>query len=423
MSIYAQNPNPNSGIDAFIQDEMEIEHLPGLSSIIVKDGEIIWLESYGFADIENSTNVEDTTVFLLASLSKLFTGTASMQAFEQGLIDLDTDISTYLTWSLNVPGFENESITIRQLMTHSASIEDSDAMDLYYDYPDPSISLQDCIQGYFSISGGQYDPTDNFYNSAPGTEYNYSNMGTALNGYITESASGIPFDDFCDENLFNPLCMEKTAWHFADFDSSHVARPYRYQGGNYEAIPHYGFADYPNGQLRSNVMDIGNFMIAYLNGGSLGSHEILSSESVDEMLSSQIPALEPTQGLNWYQEELYYDGGTAMLWGHNGGESGASTDMYLDPDNNIGICILSNGEGDGIYICDELYNFALTLNPVASIIPDCISSNSVEALHSEKKEIVKVIDLLGRETEMQSNIPLIIIYSDGSAKRIMKTDH
>ena len=227
QSIGQINPNPSGSVDALIQSEMNIEHFPGVSTIIVKDGEIVWIESYGYADVDNMVPVEDTTVFLLASMSKLFTGTASMQLFEQGLIDLDTDISSYLTWPLDIPGYESDSVTIRQLMTHTSSIEDGPAMDLYYDYPDPTISLGDCIQRYFSISGADYDPIDNFFDNAPGTTYNYSNMGTALNGFVTESVSGIPFDDFCEDNIFDPLCMKKTAWHFADFDSVHIARPYQ----------------------------------------------------------------------------------------------------------------------------------------------------------------------------------------------------
>lgn len=416
----AQNPNPSTILDAFIQGEMNYEKFPGVSAIIVKDGEIIWLESYGFADVENSVLVQDTTVFLLASMSKVFTGTAAMQASELGIIDLDTDISTYLTWPLTIPGFQNEAVTIRQLMTHSASINDGAAMDLYYDYPDPTISLGDCIQRYFSIGGADYDPVDNFINAAPGTNYSYSNMGTALNGFITESATGTPFDDFCENNIFSPLCMEKTAWHFSDFDSSHVARPYAYQGGNYVAYPHYGFADYPDGQLRSNVMDLGNFMIAYLNGGTLGANSILTQPSINEMWSSQIPALDATQGLNWYQEELFHSGGSAMLWGHNGGEDGVSTDMYLDPVTNIGICVLTNGEGDALYICDELYDFALNLNPASSIIPNCIGTNSIEESQLENREIVKILDFMGRETTFKSNTPLIILYSDGSTERIFE---
>ena len=93
QSIGQINPNPSGSVYALIQSEMNIEHFPGVSTIIVKDGEIVWIESYGYADVDNMVPVEDTTVFLLASMSKLFTGTASMQLFEQGLIDLDTDIS------------------------------------------------------------------------------------------------------------------------------------------------------------------------------------------------------------------------------------------------------------------------------------------------------------------------------------------
>ena len=94
--------------------------------------------------------------------------------------------------------------------------------------------------------------------------------------------------------------------------------------------------------------------------------------------------------------------------------------MYLDPVNNIGICILTNGEGDAIYICDELYDFALNLNPTSSIIPACIESNAIEELVSADREIVKILDFMGRETTFKENTPLIILYSDGSTERVME---
>lgn len=367
------NPNPSPTLDAAIQSEMTNENLPGVATIIVKGGEIVWVESYGYADVTNSVLVEDSTVFLLASMSKLFTGTASMQLLEAGQIDLDLDINRYLPWTADIPGFTGDSITIRQLMTHTSSIEDGTAMDNFYDYPDPSISLADCMEGYFTTTGTYYDAADNFFNNAPGTHYSYSNMGTALNGYITEEVSGIPFDQFCEENIFDVLCMENTGWHFSDFDSAQVARPHQYVSGGYVPYNHYGFADYPDGQLRSNVLDLANFMIAYLNGGQLGSNSILSAGTITDMWTAQVPSLDATQGLNWYQEEIFYNGGGSsnMLWGHNGGEDGVSTDLYLDPVNDIGICVLTNGEGDALYICDELYDYAMNLTPAAGITPTC----------------------------------------------------
>jgi CubicO group peptidase (beta-lactamase class C family) len=386
---FAQNPNPSATLDAEILNEMSTRHFPGASTIIVKNGEIVWIESYGYADIANSLPVEDTTVFLLASVSKLFTGTAVMQLYETEIIDLDVDINNYLPWSVDVPNFTNDSITARQLMTHTASINDNwGIMSSFYGYPDPTISLSNCMQNYFPTSGSNYNASDNFLNTAPGSTYDYSNMGSALNGYLVEASTGIPFDDYCDNNLFDQLCMVNTAWHFSDFNPNQVATPHYFQNGNYNAVDHYGFADYPNGQLRSTAMDIGNYMIAFLNGGTLGTNSILSSSSVNEMLSLQIPNIDSVTGLNWHKTKLYHSGGEVMVWGHSGGEQGVSTYLYIDPQNDIGICLLTNGEGEGLYICDALYDHALNMTVNNSIIPDCITPADLNEFGLRKDEII-----------------------------------
>lgn len=383
------NPNPNPAVDAFILNEMALERFPGVSAVIVKDGKIVWIQSYGFADVANAIPVEDTTVFMLASVSKLFTGTAAMQLFENNQIQLDDDVNQYLPWTLQIPGFPISSVTFRQLMTHSSSIKDNHApMLTYYGYPDPTITLEDCMQRYFEPSGSDYSPTANFLPNTPGSVYEYSNMATALIGYLVQLASGMPFDQYCSQNIFSQLCMDKTSWFFADFDSTHVARPYQFSGGNYIPYAHYGYADYPNGQLRSNVKDLANFMIAYLNGGSFGTNSILSATSISQMWTEQIPSLDPTQGLSWYKEVIYHSSGTTMLWGHNGGGEGVSTEIYLDPVNKIGISVLTNGEGNAIYIIDELYNYALTLNPATGFIPDCITLSIAEVNPTQENEIL-----------------------------------
>ena len=412
------NPNPNANLDAFIQDEMELERFPAVSTVIVKNGKIVWLESYGYADIENGIPVTDNTIFLLASISKLFTGTAAMQLYENGIIDLDEDINNHLPWPLTIPNHENEPITFRHLMTHTSSIQDNyGAMATYYDYPDPSISLSDCMQSYFSTAGNHYNASANFLNQAAGTTYEYSNMATALNGYLIENITQNPFNEYCNNNIFEPLCMNKTAWFMSELDSNEVARPYQYVGGNYEPYAHYGFADYPDGQLRSNVLDMANFMIAYMNEGNFGDNSILTAASISEMWSEQVAELEEGQGLNWYQEELYHSGGTALLWGHNGGESGASTEMYIDATNNIGICVLTNGEGDALYICDELYDYALSLSSTNGITPTCEtaigiaeqSQNNLNVYPNPAKDM-----LIFEFTDKKENYKLLISDAQGT---------
>ena len=404
----AQNPNPSSALDAIIQSEMNTRNFPGVSTVIVKDNQIVWVESYGYADIASATMVEDTTAFLLASVSKLFTGTAAMQLHEAGTLDIDANVNTSLPWSVQIPNFPTSTITMRQLMTHTSSIKDNwAAMSSYYGYPDPTLSLADCMASYFPTTGSNYNATQNFLNSNPGTSYQYSNMASALNGYLAEVNAQQPFDDFCDNSLFDVLCMEHTAWHFSDFSPEQVATPYSFQNGVYSPYNQYGFADYPNGQLRSTALDLGNFMIAFLNGGNLGNNSILSPTSINEMLSFQIPSIDTTQGLNWYRTKLYYGGGEAMLWGHSGGESGANTHLFIDRLNKIGICVLTNGEGDGLYICDALYNHALNMNVNNSIIPDC-STVGDYTLEFQKEIVIypnPARDFINIKTELTERSP------------------
>ena len=105
------------------------------------------------------------------------------------------------------------------------------------------------------------------------------------------------------------------------------------------------------------------------------------------MLSFQIPNLDTTQGLNWYRTKLYYSGGEAMLWSHSGGESGVNTNLLIDPSNDVGICVLTNGEGDGLYICDALYDHALNMNFNNSITP-CSPSVEISELEDNKEILI-----------------------------------
>jgi hypothetical protein len=98
------------------------------------------------------------------------------------------------------------------------------------------------------------------------------------------------------------------------------------------------------------------------------------------MLSAQVSGDEGVMGLNWYPEEIFLeDGGTVMLWGHNGGETGVSTDLYIDPETGIGVAVLSNGEGDNLYVVDALYNYALSIAPSGAGNTACASVSVEDA--------------------------------------------
>ena len=377
--LQAQNPNPSVLLDDSIQNMMFNQYIPGASTLIVKNDKIVWMESYGDADIKNGRPVSDTTAFLMASVSKLFTGTAAMQLHERGWIDLDDDINHYLKFPIEVPYYEYDSITFRDLMTHTASIAD-EPTDKYYSLGDPNLSLDAFIRAYLDTAGRDYD-IFNFYDHAPGDTFAYSNVGTALLGYLVEEVSGMPFEQYCRQNIFGPLCMDRSSWFLSHFDTNTVARPYFFDTASARLQPyaHYGFADYPSGQLRTSISDLANFMLAYLNRGMLNGDTLLRSNSVNAMLQAQVPGLQPNQGLNWYVDTVTLgDGSKVPVWGHNGGEKGVSTDMYLNRRDKLGVAVITNGDGAvNTNIINALYDHGLGLSASSGVTPNCPQSSGM----------------------------------------------
>ena len=125
-------------------------------------------------------------------------------------------------------------------MTHTSSIKDNwAAMSSYYGYPDPTLSLADCMASYFPTTGSNYNATQNFLNSNPGTSYQYSNMASALNGYLVEVNAQQPFDDnslltFCVWSTLHGIFLTSVLnkWPLAP----------SYQNGVYSPYNQYGFA-------------------------------------------------------------------------------------------------------------------------------------------------------------------------------------
>src|SRR5829696_7036836 len=126
-----QGPTDPAELEAFLDKllgkEMEKHHIAGAAVSVVKDGELFFAKGYGDADVENHIPVDpERTNFRIGSIAKLFTWTAVMQLAEQGKLDLDADINTYLDF--RIPDTYPQPITLKDLMTHTAGFED-----LYYE--------------------------------------------------------------------------------------------------------------------------------------------------------------------------------------------------------------------------------------------------------------------------------------------------
>ena len=190
---------------------------------------------------------------------------------------------------------------------------------------------------------GTYYSTDNWASAAPGTEYNYSNVGSAYAGHLVQLLSGEDFAARSRSQIFEPLNLQDTAWRLSELDLDTVAMPYDYGGGSYTPLEHYTFADYPNGGLRASACDMARFLSSQAAGGA----PLLDAATVELMQTPTYPDLNGTQGLGWYQENI----GPGTWMGHSGGEAGVFTEAYYRLDDGVGFVLLTNTRGDDVARC------------------------------------------------------------------------
>ena len=333
----------SAGLDAYIQAKMKVAHVPGLAACVVCDGKVVWAKGFGWADIAKRRRVTPDTGFMLASISKTFIATAVMQQVEAGNLSLSADVNTYLPFPVRNPRHPDDPITLYQLLTHTSSIRDHYPVwdDLYTYGHDSAIPLDSFLKGYLTPGGRWWNPRD-YSRFAPGRKYDYSNVGADLAAFIVESTTGMPFDRYCATHIFAPLGMNATSFKLEGLDRSALAMPYRYASGSgrYHAYGQYGYPDYPCGQARTSVSQLGRYLALYMNGGTYRDVQLLKPTTVAEILRPQIGALYPGQGLIWYREKV---GGPRVL-GRQGGDSGVCTFMFFEPKTGAGAIVPTNSD-------------------------------------------------------------------------------
>lgn len=335
----------DAGMDSFILAIMDEYHIAGGVYCVLKDGEIVWKLNAGYANIEEERLVTDSTLFTIASISKTFTATALMQLWEEDLFELDDDINDYLPDHFQVTHYyyPEDTITFKKLLTHTSGIVDNpDIWKSTECQGDSKIPLDTFLINYL-VPGGEFYSENNFFRSfLPKPHFNYCNIAFGLLGYLVEIISGMPFDQYCQENIFEPLNINHTAWFLSQIDPDDMAMPYQWNGHNYSAFGHSGTPVYPAGTLKTSALQLATFFKLYMKN----EETLLDSTTMEMMVKDHLGLgafaeydfLYRGQGLCWY-EQLW---GDHWLWGHTGGWYGVATGMFYDKKSNYGFIDLTN---------------------------------------------------------------------------------
>jgi len=324
------------------------QDVPALGFGLVRDGRIVAVDAFGLADRETGRGVTPDTAFHLASVSKVVTGTALMQLQEMGRFRLDDPIAPFLDFALENPRHATP-ITFRHLATHTSSISDRNYENGDFGSEgDPTLGLRDFLIGYLT-PGGKWYNDHTFGDVEPGSRFSYSNVGTALVGYLAERIGKAPLQLQCQQRIFAPLGMHPAAWHLSTLGAAPVTTPYVEDDGKLHPIKPVGYPDWPAGLLRTTPRGLTRFVAAYANGGTLDGRRILRGSTVREMVKFVVPPPLPRgplrgQGLFW--ENQIAD--APQLIAKFGGDEGAHTMVAFDPVKRHGIALLANRSPNGM---------------------------------------------------------------------------
>jgi CubicO group peptidase (beta-lactamase class C family) len=251
-----------SFLDGMVPLQLAQQDIAGAVISVVKDGKLLFAKGYGFSDVAHRTPVTaDATLFRIGSISKTFTWTAVMQLVEQGKLDLDRDVNTYVDFTIPAP--YGKPVTMRHLLTHTAGFEEN-VKDLFVKDVASVRPLGEYLRTHL--------PPQIF---PPGTTPAYSNYGAALAGYIVQRVSGSPLNDYIRLNVLAPLGMTRAS---IDQPLPKDLEPLMSRGYSRASQPPKVFEvvqAWPAGSMSASAEAMSRFMIAQLNDGEYGGARIL----------------------------------------------------------------------------------------------------------------------------------------------------
>jgi CubicO group peptidase (beta-lactamase class C family) len=327
-------------VDGFVGGELEAYHVAGLTVAVVKDGKLFFSKGYGRADAERQVPVDaDKTLFRPGSVSKLFTWTAVMQLVEQGKLDLDADVNTYLA-QFKIPATYLAPITLRHVLTHTVGLEDGGIGYLMARSPDQIVPLAQSLARHIPA---RVRPVGT---SCEGLSTSYSNWGASLAGLIVANVSGMSFEDYVETNILRPLGMDSSTFKepLPEALGKRMSVGYSFDAGafkphGYEFVANFG----PAGSLAATATDMARFIIAHLQEGAAGGARILKPDTTRAMharVFSPNPAVSGS-GLGFYEENV---NGRRII-GHGGDTNYFHSELGLLEKEGVGYFLSVNTGG------------------------------------------------------------------------------
>ncbi len=322
----AQIPMPEkTDIVDFLFKRALKENYPGATVLIAQDGQILYENGYGLANVEKATPILSQTTFRIGSVTKQFTAAAILKLEEEGKLSVQDKLSKYIA---DFP--RGDEVTLHHLLTHTSGIISFTSAPDFAEKVTGDISTQEMIDWIKSLD----------YQFSPGESWNYCNSGYFLLGYIIEQVSGKTFADYLAQTFFEPLGMTHTGVYVKGIDLRHEAIGYSYENGSPVLAVDWNM-DFAGGagNLYSNVDDLFTWNEAIFNGDVLSSASLAAAFTPVTLNNGEpAQAMGGGYGYGWSMTQLR----GLQIIGHGGGLPGFNTALARLPEKNMTIVVISN---------------------------------------------------------------------------------
>lgn len=332
-------------LDQYIRKGMVDWNIPGLAIAIVKDGNVVFMKGFGERDLRTHAPVTENTLFMIASNSKLFTGTALAQLEENGKLSLNDKIIKYFPEFKMYDPLTTEQATIRDMLSHRLGTKTFQGDFTFWS---GNLSRREIVQKMQLLKpSGSYRQ-----------DFGYCNSCFLTAGEIIPRVSGKPWEVYVYDSLLMPLAMRNTHTLVTGMDQRpNVSKPYTNAfTGSLTEIP-YDQVDNlgPAGSMVSSVKDLSNWLLMQLDSGRLNGKQILpwnvirKTRDINIALSSRKNNTYPTHftgyGLGLFMTDY---NGKQVYW-HTGGAFGFVSNTCFVPEEKLGIVILTNNDNQSFF--------------------------------------------------------------------------
>jgi CubicO group peptidase (beta-lactamase class C family) len=329
-----------AGFDGFVDEAIKKWEVPGLALAIVKDGQVVLSRGFGFRDVKNKRPVTSRTLFAIGSCSKAFTTFVMGTLVDEGKLDWDTPLRTYIPELRMFDRTLTELITPRDLVTHRSGLPRHDA--LWYN---ATLSRKQIVDRLPYL-----EPSEPLRN-----KFQYNNIMYMTAGYLVERLTGKTWEDAVRARVFEPLGMTNTNFSVQDSQkSADHARPYDDRDDKIVEIPFRDISNAgPAGSINSCVDDMAQWLVVQTHKGDYGSRSLISPAVLADVHSPHMTMSVPQErkeiapagyGLGWLISD--YRGHRRVS--HGGAIDGFTAQTTLFPDDGLGIVALANMNGTAL---------------------------------------------------------------------------